>query len=167
MNRPLASDSIISEGCTHSTSVSPFALIVFKQKEKGEERKRERGRRKGSDGGLLDEENEYLQTSHFFFALFHGISLVWQRTVLGPFLACTSMTMRWVVLLLQETFRKLEGLETEGCQIFTTENIPGRAHGGWGCPAIIVKNRISEECVLLVLYTRTYLVKRTCPHRAR
>ena len=31
-----------------------------------------------------------------------------------PFLACTSLTMRWDALLLQETFRKLEGLETEG-----------------------------------------------------
>ena len=46
---------------------------------------------------------------------------------LEPFLACTSLTMRWHVLLLQETFRKLEGLETEGCQIFTPGNIPGRA----------------------------------------
>ena len=67
---------------------------------------------------------------------------------LEPFLACTSMTMRWDVLLLQETFRKLEGLETESCQIFTPENILGRAHGGWRCLAIIAKNRISEECVL-------------------
>ena len=29
--------------------------------------------------------------------------------------------MRWDAMLLQETFRKLEGLETEGCQIFTWE----------------------------------------------
>ena len=28
-----------------------------------------------------------------------------------PFLASTSLTMRWDVLLLQETFRRLEGLE--------------------------------------------------------
>ena len=76
-----------------------------------------------------------------------------------PFLACTSLTMRWDVLLLQETFRKLEGLETEGCQIFTPGNIPGRAHGGWRCPAIIVKNRISEECVLLGSGVRWVAIK--------
>ena len=55
--------------------------------------------------------------------------------------------MRWDAMLLQETFRKLEGLETEGCQIFTLGTFPGKRHGGWRCPAIIVQTRISEECV--------------------
>ena len=44
---------------------------------------------------------------------------------------------------------ELEGLETEGCQNFTPENLPGSRHGGWRCPAIIVQSRIGEECVFL------------------
>ena len=46
-----------------------------------------------------------------------------------------------------ETFRKLEELDTEGCQTKTWETLPGKRNGGWKCPAIIVQNRISEECV--------------------
>ena len=57
--------------------------------------------------------------------------------------------MLWDAKLLQETFRKLEGFETEECQIFTPGNLPGKRHGGWRCPAIIVQNRIGEECVFL------------------
>ena len=82
-----------------------------------------------------------------------------------PFLACTSLTMRWDVLLLQETFRKLEGLETEGCQIFTPGNLPGRAHGGWRCPAIILKSRICEECVLLGSGDRWVAIKMQTSNR--
>ena len=36
------------------------------------------------------------------------------------------MTMLWGAMLLQETFGKLEGLETEACQIFTPGNLPGK-----------------------------------------
>ena len=38
---------------------------------------------------------------------------------LEPFVACVSIIMLWDVVLLQETFRELEGLLTEGCDIFT------------------------------------------------
>ena len=66
---------------------------------------------------------------------------------LEPFLACERMTMLWDAVLLQGTFRKLEGLETEECQIVTPGNHPGKHHGGWRCPAIIVQSRTSGECV--------------------
>ena len=42
---------------------------------------------------------------------------------LEPFLACARMTMLWDAMLLQETFRKLEGLETDGCQKFLHQDI--------------------------------------------
>ena len=68
-------------------------------------------------------------------------------------------------MFVQETFRELEGLETEGCQIFTPGNIPGRAHGGWRCPAIIVKNRFCEECVLLGSGDRWVAIKMQTSNR--
>ena len=57
------------------------------------------------------------------------------------------MTMLWDAMFLQETFTKLEGLETEGCQNFTLGTLHGERHGGWRCPAIVAQNRICEECV--------------------
>ena len=81
------------------------------------------------------------------------------------FLACTSLTMRWDALLLQETFRKLEGLETEGCQIFTPGNLPESRHGGWRCPAIIVQKRVCEECVFLESGDRWVAIKMQTSNR--
>ena len=83
---------------------------------------------------------------------------------LEPFLACARMTMLWDAMLLQETFRKLGGLETEGCQIFTPGNLPGRGHGGWRCPAIIVQSRISEECVFLESGFKSSVDQRSFAH---
>ena len=68
---------------------------------------------------------------------------------LEPFLACARNTMLWDATLLQEASRKLEGLQMEGLQIFIPGTLPGKRHGGWKCPAIVVQNRISEECVFL------------------
>ena len=67
---------------------------------------------------------------------------------LEPFLACARKIMLWDVMFLQETFRKLEGLPTEECNTFTPGTLPGQRHRGWRCPAIIVQNRISDECRL-------------------
>ena len=43
---------------------------------------------------------------------------------------------------LQETFHKLEGLETEGCNISTFWN-----SGGWRCPSLNVQNGIRDKCI--------------------
>ena len=52
-------------------------------------------------------------------------------------------------------------LETEGYPFFTPETLPGKRHGGWRCPAIIVQNRTSEE---YVFFKRAVIVGRHFLH---
>ena len=77
----------------------------------------------------------------------HGhaeISLVWHENSLEPFfLACARMTMLWDAMLLQDTFRELEGLETEEGKILPKENSLENVMEVGDVPAIIVQNRMT------------------------
>ena len=69
---------------------------------------------------------------------------------LEPFLACARMTMLW---------------PTEECNIFTLGTLPGKRHGGWRCPAIIVQNRIGDECDFVESGDRRVAVEMRTPKR--
>ena len=65
---------------------------------------------------------------------------------LESFLVCARVTICGDVVLLQEYFRKLEGLPTEGCHMFFLGSHSGKRSGDRRCPAVIVQNRIGDEC---------------------
>ena len=57
------------------------------------------------------------------------------------FLSQISMLPDWDVLLLQECFRKLDGVNVGAHDLFT----PSELLGGLRCPAIIVNQKWSEQ----------------------